>query len=132
REVHVHIYPPRNPEYTGPPDARPPYVVFVHGDPTSNSPAVLDLAKAYFTSRGVGVLDDNYGGTTGYGREYRERLAGRWGVVDVEVAAAAARALVARGDAEGARLAIRGGSAGGWTTLCAVTSTDTFAAGTPP
>ncbi|HLV58751.1 MAG TPA: prolyl oligopeptidase family serine peptidase [Natronosporangium sp.] len=130
REVHVHIYPPRNPEYTGPPDARPPYVVFVHGGPTSNSPAVLDLAKAYFTSRGIGVLDVNYGGSTGYGREYRERLAGRWGVVDVEDAAAAARALVARGDADGARLAIRGGSAGGWTTLCAVTSTDTFAAGT--
>lgn len=130
RDVHVHVYPPRNPGRTGPPDSPPPYVVFVHGGPTSNSPAVLDLAKAYLTSRGLGVLDVNYGGSTGYGRAYRERLAGQWGVVDVADAAAAASALVKRGDADGGRLAIRGGSAGGWTTLCAVTGSDTFAAGT--
>jgi dipeptidyl aminopeptidase/acylaminoacyl peptidase len=130
REIHVHVYPPRNPEHTGAPGTRPPYVVFVHGGPTSNSPAVLDLAKAYLTSRGIGVLDVNYGGSTGYGRAYRERLTRQWGVVDVEDAAAAAAALVARGDADGGRLAIRGGSAGGWTTLCAVTGTDVFAAGT--
>jgi dienelactone hydrolase len=130
RDVHVHIYPPRNREHTGPPGTPPPYVVFVHGGPTSNSPAVLDLAKAYFTSRGLGVLDVNYGGSTGYGRAYRERLTGQWGVVDVADAAAAAGALVARGDADGHRLAIRGGSAGGWTTLCAATGSDMFAAGT--
>jgi dipeptidyl aminopeptidase/acylaminoacyl peptidase len=130
RDIHVHIYPPRNPEHTGLPGARPPYAVFVHGGPTSHSPAALDLAKAYLTSRGIGVLDVNYGGSAGYGRAYRQRLTGRWGVVDVEDAAAAATALVARGDADPARLAIRGGSAGGWTTLCAVTGTDVFAAGT--
>ncbi|QSB15878.1 S9 family peptidase [Natronosporangium hydrolyticum] len=130
REVHTHIYPPRNPEHTGPPGARPPYVVFVHGGPTSNSPAALDLAKAYLTSRGIGVLDVNYGGSSGYGRAYRERLAGQWGIVDVQDAATAAAALVLRGDADPRRLAIRGGSAGGWTTLCAVTGTEVFAAGT--
>jgi dipeptidyl aminopeptidase/acylaminoacyl peptidase len=130
REVHAHVYPPRNPDHAGLPGTRPPFVVFVHGGPTSNSPAALDLAKAYLTSRGIGVLDLNYGGSTGYGRAYRERLTGRWGIVDVEDAAAAATALVERGDADPARLAIRGGSAGGWTTLCAVTGTDVFAAGT--
>jgi dipeptidyl aminopeptidase/acylaminoacyl peptidase len=130
RDVHAHVYPPRNPDHAGLPGTRPPFVVFVHGGPTSNSPAALDLAKAYLTSRGIGVLDLNYGGSTGYGRAYRERLTGRWGIVDVEDAAAAATALVERGDADPARLAIRGGSAGGWTTLCAVTGTDVFAAGT--
>jgi dienelactone hydrolase len=130
REVHAHAYPPRNPEHTGPPGTRPPYVVFVHGGPTSYSAATLDPAKAYLTSRGIGVLDVNYGGSTGYGRTYRQRLDGRWGIVDVEDATAAATALVARGDADPDRLAIRGGSAGGWTTLCAVTSTGVFAAGT--
>jgi dipeptidyl aminopeptidase/acylaminoacyl peptidase len=130
REVHVHIYPPRNPDHVGPPGHRPPYVVFVHGGPTSHAPAVLDLAKAYLTSRGIGVLDVNYGGSTGFGRAYRERLTGQWGIVDVEDAAAAATALVVRGDADPERLAIRGGSAGGWTTLCAVTDTKVFAAGT--
>lgn len=130
RDIHVHVYPPRNPDHAGPPDSRPPYVVFVHGGPTSYAPAALDLAKAYLTSRGIGVLDVNYGGSTGYGRAYRERLTGRWGVVDVADAADAATALVARGDADPRRLAIRGGSAGGWTTLCAVTDTGVFAAGT--
>lgn len=130
RDVHAYVYPPRNPEHTGPAGALPPYVVFVHGGPTSHSPATLDLAKAFFTSRGIGVLDVNYGGSTGYGRAYRQRLAGAWGEVDVADVTAAAQALVARGDADPARLAVRGGSAGGWTTLCAVTSTDRFAAGT--
>ena len=130
REVHVHIYPPRNPAHTAPAGTRPPYVVFVHGGPTSHSAVSMDLSKAYFTSRGIGVVDVNYGGSTGYGRAYRQRLRGQWGVVDVQDAAAAAAALVLRGDADPARLAIRGGSAGGWTTLCAVTATDVFAAGT--
>ncbi|HEY8473940.1 MAG TPA: prolyl oligopeptidase family serine peptidase [Natronosporangium sp.] len=128
--VHAYVYPPRNPDHVGPPGDRPPYVVFVHGGPTSHSPAILDLTKAYFTSRGIGVLDVNYGGSTGYGRAYRERLTGNWGVVDVADVASAATALVERGDADPNRLAVRGGSAGGWTTLCAVTTTDVFAAGT--
>src|SRR5690606_37793792 len=130
REVHVNLSPPRNPEHTGLAGSRPPYVVFVHGGPTAYSPATLDLGKAYLTSRGLGVLDLNYGGSTGYGRAYRERLTGQWGVVDVADAAAAATALVERGLADPARLAIRGGSAGGWTVLCAVTTTGVFAAGT--
>ena len=130
RDVHVHIYPPRNPDHTAPDGERPPYVVFVHGGPTAQStPVALDLAKAFFTSRGIGVLDVNYGGSTGYGRAYRQRLDGAWGEVDVDDCVVAARALVERGDADPARLAIRGGSAGGWTTLCAVTTTDVFAAG---
>ena len=128
--VHVHIYPPANADFEAPAGELPPYVVFVHGGPTAASLAALDLGKAYFTSRGIGVVDVNYGGSTGYGRTYRERLRDQWGIVDVEDCAAAARALVARGDADPARLAIRGGSAGGWTTLCAVTGTDVFAAGT--
>jgi dipeptidyl aminopeptidase/acylaminoacyl peptidase len=129
RDVHAHIYPPRNPEHAAPPATLPPYVVFVHGGPTSHSPATLDLGKAYFTSRGIGVLDVNYGGSTGYGRAYRQRLAGTWGVVDVEDCVAAAAGLAARGYADPDRIAIRGGSAGGWTVLCAVTGTDRFAAG---
>jgi len=82
---------------------------------------LLDIEKAYFTSRGIGVVDVNYGGSSGYGRRYRERLRRQWGVVDVEDAIAAARALADAGEADGARLAIRGGSAGGWTALAAVT-----------
>lgn len=129
RDVHANRYPPTNPRYAGPEGEKPPYIVFVHGGPTAHSAAVLDLTKAYFTSRGLGVLDVNYGGSAGYGRAYRDRLQGQWGIVDVEDCAAAARALVDRGEADPARLAIRGGSAGGWTTLAALTRTDVFAAG---
>jgi dipeptidyl aminopeptidase/acylaminoacyl peptidase len=130
RVVHAHIFPPRNPEARAPEGEKPPYVVFVHGGPTSQSLPVLKLDTAYFTSRGIGVIDVDYGGSTGYGRAYRQVLAGQWGVVDVEDCVAAALALVGRGEADGARLAIRGGSAGGWTTLAALTGTDFFAAGT--
>lgn len=130
REVHTYVYPPRNGDLTGPDGEAPPYVVFVHGGPTGHSPLVLDPAKAYFTSRGIGVIDVNYGGSTGYGREYRNRLRRQWGVVDVEDAVAAAEGLAASGAADPARLAIRGGSAGGWTTLCALVGTSTFACGT--
>jgi dipeptidyl aminopeptidase/acylaminoacyl peptidase len=130
RVVHAHVYPPRNPDVIPPPGELAPYVVFVHGGPTSYSPGRLSLQVAYFTSRGIGVVDVNYGGSTGYGRAYRERLRRQWGVVDVEDCVAAAQALVERGEADGARLAIRGGSAGGWTTLAALTGTDAFAAGT--
>jgi dipeptidyl aminopeptidase/acylaminoacyl peptidase len=122
RTVHALMYPPANPDVTAPAGELPPYVVWVHGGPTGHEVAVLDLEKAYFTSRGIGVVDVNYGGSSGYGRRYRERLRRQWGVVDVEDAIAAARALADAGEADSARLAIRGGSAGGWTALAAVTA----------
>ncbi|WP_157876149.1 S9 family peptidase, partial [Streptacidiphilus griseoplanus] len=129
REVHANLYPPRNPDFTAPPGELPPYVVFAHGGPTSRSPMVLDLEIAYFTSRGIGVVEVNYGGSTGHGREYRNRLRGQWGVVDVEDCATAARALAAEGTADPRRLAIRGGSAGGWTTAASLTGTDLYRCG---
>ena len=122
RTVHAYVYPPSSPDATGPDGERPPYVVWVHGGPTGNVLPLLDIEKAYFTSRGIGVVDVNYGGSSGYGRRYRERLRRQWGVVDVEDAISAARALAAAGEADPARLAIRGGSAGGWTALAAVTT----------
>ncbi|TSB32123.1 S9 family peptidase [Streptomyces benahoarensis] len=130
RDVHAHLYPPHNPDHTAPDGEFPPYVVWAHGGPTGHSPLVLDLEIAYFTSRGIGVAEVNYGGSTGYGRAYRERLRGRWGVVDVEDCAAVAEALADEGTADRARLAIRGGSAGGWTTAASLTSTDLYACGT--
>ena len=120
--VHALLYPPASPDVRGPADERPPYVVWVHGGPTSRVSAVLDLAKAYFTSRGIGIIDVNYGGSTGYGRQYRERLRREWGIVDVQDAIAAARWVAGSAGADPDRLAIRGGSAGGWTTLAAVTT----------
>src|SRR5215469_995221 len=120
--VHALLYPPTNPEVTGPAGERPPYVVWVHGGPTSRVTPVLDLAKAYFTSRGIGIIDVNYGGSSGYGRRYRERLRREWGVVDVQDAIAAAVWVADSAGADKERLAIRGGSAGGWTTLAAVTT----------
>jgi dipeptidyl aminopeptidase/acylaminoacyl peptidase len=120
--VHAWVYPPTNPEATVPDGELPPYVVWAHGGPASHADRRLDLEKAYFTSRGIGVIDVNYGGSTGYGRVYRERLRRQWGVVDVEDVIAAAQALVRSGDADGERLAIRGGAEGGWTALAAVTA----------
>jgi dipeptidyl aminopeptidase/acylaminoacyl peptidase len=105
-------------------------VVFVHGGPTGRASSVLDLERAYFTSRGIGIVDVNYGGSTGYGRAYRERLRRQWGVVDVEDAVAAAQALINAGRADPQRIAIRGGSAGGWTTLAAATRSTVFKAAT--
>ncbi|KQY97093.1 peptidase S9 [Microbacterium sp. Root53] len=128
-DVHAFAYPPTNPDATAPEGELPPYLVLVHGGPTAHASGELSLAVAYFTSRGIGVLDVNYGGSTGYGRAYRERLRGRWGIVDVADTAAAARGLAAAGLADPARIAIKGGSAGGWTVLCAVADTDVFAAG---
>ena len=98
--------------------------------PPAAPPLVLDLEIAYFTSRGIGVAEVNYGGSTGYGREYRNRLREQWGVVDVEDCAAVALALADEGTADRDRLAIRGGSAGGWTTAASLTSTDVYACGT--
>ncbi len=120
--VHGLLYPPTNPDVTGPAGERPPYVVWVHGGPTSRVTPVLDLAKAFFTSRGIGIIDVNYGGSSGYGRRYRERLLREWGVVDVQDAIAAAVWVSGSAGADPERLAIRGGSAGGWTTLAAVTT----------
>ncbi len=122
RVVHALVYAPSSPDAAGPAGERPPYVVWVHGGPTSHAVGLLDLEKAYFTSRGIGIIDVNYGGSTGYGRLYRERLRRQWGVVDVEDVMAAAGSLADSGVADPARLAIRGGSAGGWTALASVTT----------
>ncbi|MFF8593654.1 prolyl oligopeptidase family serine peptidase [Streptomyces sp. NPDC015220] len=130
RDVHAHVYPPRNPRCAAPAGELPPYVVWAHGGPTSRAPLVLDLEIAYFTSRGIGVVEVDYGGSSGYGREYRNRLRERWGVVDVEDCAAVALALAEEGSADRARLAIRGGSAGGWTTAASLAGAAASLAGT--
>ncbi len=111
RVVHALVYPPTNPEVTGLPGELPPYIVWVHGGPTAHVTARLSMEKAYFTSRGIGIIDVNYGGSTGYGRLYRNRLNREWGVVDVADAKEAARSLAKKGEADEARLGIRGGSA---------------------
>jgi dipeptidyl aminopeptidase/acylaminoacyl peptidase len=120
--VHAIAYAPANPGFSGPDGELPPYIVFVHGGPTSYSAPVVSMETAFFTSRGIGVIDVNYGGSTGYGREYRNRLRGQWGIVDVSDVYTAALGLAEAGEADRARLGIRGGSAGGWTALAAVTS----------
>ncbi|WP_439594079.1 alpha/beta hydrolase family protein [Microbacterium sp.] len=127
--VHAFDHPPTNPEVTAPDGELPPYVVFVHGGPTTHVGPAASPRIAWFTSRGIGVLDVNYGGSSGYGRAYRERLLGGWGVVDVEDVADAARGIAASGVADPARIAIAGGSAGGWTVLAALARTEAFAAG---
>jgi dipeptidyl aminopeptidase/acylaminoacyl peptidase len=123
------FYPPSNRDCAGPEGERPPLVVRTHGGPTSAAPATLNLGVQYWTSRGFAVLDVNYGGSAGYGRQYRERLNGQWGVLDVDDCVNGARWLVRRGLVDERRLAIRGGSAGGYTTLCAVTFRSDFKAG---
>ncbi|WP_329222389.1 prolyl oligopeptidase family serine peptidase [Streptomyces sp. NBC_01485] len=130
RDIHAHVYPPHHPGVVAPGHELPPYVIWAHGGPTGRAPLVLDLEIAYFTSRGIGVAEVNYGGSTGYGREYRERLREQWGVVDVEDCAAVALALADEGTADRDRLAIRGGSAGGWTAAASLTGTDVYACGT--
>jgi len=129
RTAHGFYYPPTNAAYRGPDGERPPLLVMSHGGPTGATSDTFNLRKLFWTSRGIAVLDVNYGGSTGYGRDYRRRLNGRWGIVDVDDCAHGASYLAGRGDVDGARLAITGGSAGGWTTLCALTFGDTFAAG---
>ncbi len=129
RQVHAVVYLPRNPDFAAPDGELPPFVAHVHGGPTGHSEPMLSLSNAYYTSRGIGVIDVNYGGSSGYGREYRDRLRGQWGVVDVEDTVAAVRGLADAGIADGARLAIEGGSAGGWTVLAALTTSDAFACG---
>ncbi|HKR00012.1 MAG TPA: S9 family peptidase [Pyrinomonadaceae bacterium] len=129
KTAHAFFYPPRNRDYTAPEGELPPLLVKSHGGPTSAATTTLALGIQYWTSRGIGVLDVNYGGSTGYGREYRLRLNDRWGIVDVDDCANGARYLVERGLADENRLMITGGSAGGYTTLCALTFRDRFKAG---
>lgn len=123
-------YPPKNPDYVGPEGELPPLVVNVHGGPTSASRPGLKIPLQYWTSRGFAVLDVNYRGSTGFGRAYRERLNGNWGVMDVHDCADGARSLIARHLVDPKRIAIRGGSAGGFTVLSALAHTDVFTAGT--
>ncbi|MBI3575753.1 MAG: S9 family peptidase [Gammaproteobacteria bacterium] len=127
--AHAFYYPPTNRDFRAPAGAKPPLLVLSHGGPTSATSSALNLKLQYWTSRGFAVLDVNYRGSTGYGRDYRMKLEGQWGVADVEDCLAGARYLVERGLADAARLAIRGGSAGGYTTLCALTFHDLFRAG---
>src|SRR5262249_2080094 len=128
--AHAFLYRPANPHFTPVPGERPPLIVVSHGGPTAMANARLNLEIQYWTSRGFAVVDVNYGGSTGFGREYRERLRGRWGVVDVSDCVRAAEYLVARGEADPDRLIIRGRSAGGYTTLAALTQRpDVFKAG---
>ncbi len=127
--AHAFFYPPKNKDFAARDGERPPLVVMIHGGPTAAASPILRLGIQYWTSRGIAVLDVNYGGSTGYGREYRERLKGNWGVVDVDDCVNGAKYLAGRGDVAGDRLAITGGSAGGYTTLCALTFRDVFKAG---
>jgi dipeptidyl aminopeptidase/acylaminoacyl peptidase len=127
--AHGIFYRPANREFEGPADERPPLLVLSHGGPTGATGSTFSPSIQYWTSRGIAVLDVNYGGSTGYGREYRQRLNGQWGIVDVDDCVNGARYLVERGEVDGARLAIRGGSAGGYTTLAALAFRDTFRAG---
>ena len=127
--AHGFFYQPQNPDYRAPDGERPPLIVKSHGGPTSAATTALSLSVQYWTSRGFAVLDVNYGGSTGYGRKYRERLNDKWGIVDVDDCVNGARYLVERGEVDVDRLIITGGSAGGYTTLCALTFRDTFKAG---
>jgi dipeptidyl aminopeptidase/acylaminoacyl peptidase len=127
--VHAFYYPPRHADVEGPAGERPPLIVITHGGPTGATEGVFDVGVQFWTTRGFAVVDVNYGGSTGYGRAYRERLNGQWGIVDVADAVNAARHLVAAGQADAARLIIRGGSAGGYTTLAALAFHDVFQAG---
>lgn len=120
--------PPRNRDYEAPAGELPPLIVTSHGGPTSATTGDWDLAVQYWTSRGFAFLDVNYGGSTGYGRAYRQRLNDNWGIVDVDDCINGARYLAARGLVDGERLIIRGGNAGGYTTLCAITHHDVFRA----
>ena len=129
RVAHAFYFAPRNDDYTGPSNELPPLIVTSHGGPTSMATSSLRLTFQYWTSRGFAVLDVNYGGSSGYGRAYMDSLAGEWGIVDVEDCVAGARTLAARGLVDPQRMAIRGGSASGFTTLCALAFHDVFKAG---
>jgi dipeptidyl aminopeptidase/acylaminoacyl peptidase len=127
--AHAFYYPPQNPDHTAPADEKPPVIVKVHGGPTSHSKAELNMATQYWTSRGFALVDVNYGGSSGYGRQYRQRLNGNWGVVDVEDVVNVVKYLARQGWVDSRRAAIRGGSAGGFTVLAALAFHDVFQAG---
>jgi len=127
--AHAFYYRPRNRDFGAPDRELPPLLVKSHGGPTSSSGTTLDPEIQFWTSRGIAVADVNYGGSSGFGRAYRQRLEGNWGIVDVADCVATAQFLVTAGEVDPARLAIDGGSAGGYTTLCALTFSDVFAAG---
>jgi dipeptidyl aminopeptidase/acylaminoacyl peptidase len=129
RTAHAFYYPPVNRDFRGPAGEAPPLVVMIHGGPTSATPAMFRLTTQYWTSRGFAVCDVNYGGSTGYGREYRNRLRDSWGVVDVADATNAALYLAKQGKADANKMVIRGGSAGGYTTLACLAFNDVFRCG---
>ena len=128
-DVHGWYYPPTNPSFSAPDGSRPPLIVESHGGPTSSASTGFSLSVQYWTSRGFAVLDVDYRGSSGYGRAYRDALQGNWGVLDVADCAAGALAMAAAGKADPARLIVRGGSAGGYTTLQSLVATTTFSAG---
>ena len=127
--AYAFYYAPRNPDFVAPENDLPPLLVLSHGGPTSSTSSAFNLTIQFWTSRGFAVLDVNYGGSSGYGRSYRERLNGQWGVVDVNDCINGAKFLIKQGWVDGNRLAIAGGSAGGYTTLCVLTFRDEFKAG---
>lgn len=129
RKAHAFYYPPKNKDFEAPPGTLPPLVVMTHGGPTSATSPTFDLKIQFWTSRGIAVLDVDYGGSTGYGRPYRDALKGNWGIVDIEDCQAGAVYLVQQKKADPKKLAIRGGSAGGYTTLAALTFGKTFTVG---
>ncbi len=129
QSAYAWFYRPTNRDAIGPADEKPPLIVLSHGGPTARASSGFDLGVQFWTSRGFAVIDVNYGGSVGYGRAYRERLTGRWGTVDTADCVNAALDMVRRGLVDGARLVIKGGSAGGFTTLSALVSSDVFAAG---
>lgn len=129
RSAYALVYMPANRDFTGPDGERPPLVVMSHGGPTAATSSALSLRIQFWTSRGFAVADVNYGGSSGYGRAYRERLRGQWGIVDTDDCVNVARHLANTGRVDGKRMAIRGGSAGGYTTLCALVFHDVFTAG---
>src|ERR1043166_4195325 len=129
RTAHAFFYAPRNKDFAAPEGERPPLVVKCHGGPTAATTTTLRLETQYWTSRGIAVLDVNYGGSTGYGREYRQRLNGEWGGVDVDDCVNGAKYVIGRGEADGARCVITGGGAGGFTPLNALPFRAPFRAG---
>lgn len=128
-QAHALFYSPAHPDFSGPADEKPPLIVLAHGGPTSAARSQLSLAQRFWTSRGFAVADVNYRGSSGFGRHYRKKLEGQWGIADVEDCVAVARFLVSRGDVDASRLIIRGGSAGGFTVLSALAFHNTFTAG---
>jgi dipeptidyl aminopeptidase/acylaminoacyl peptidase len=129
KKAYAFYYAPKNKDYVAPAGERPPLLVMSHGGPTASAGTTLRYGIQFWTSHGIAVVDVDYSGSTGYGREYRKRLEGNWGIVDVDDCVNAARYLVNRGDVDAKRLAITGGSAGGYTTLCALTFRNVFHAG---